>query len=125
MSMKKVLALAAAGEAATGLALLIYPALVVRLLLGAEVSGAGAVISRIAGISLIALGLACLPSRDADDVTSALRGMLTYNLLATPYLIYLGIGREWVGTLLWPALAVHAALTIVLARAWLDQRRSS
>lgn len=125
MPLNKLLAVTAVGEAFTGLALLISPSLVIQLLLGAEVSGVGVVISRIAGISLIALGLACWPSRDAGRHVPALRGMLSYSMLASLYLIYLGVGREWVGTLLWPAVAVHVALTILLAWAWLEQRRSS
>ena len=118
MAIKKLLAVAAAGEAFTGLVLLIYPSLVVRLLFGAEISGAGNVMGRIAGISLIALGLACLPNRDAGSLTPALRGILSYRLLATLYLGYLGIVGEWVGKLLWPAVVVHAVVTILLARAW-------
>lgn len=51
----------AAGEAFTGLVLMIYPSLVVRLLFGTDVSGARTLMSRIAGITLIALGLACWP----------------------------------------------------------------
>ena len=54
--MTTLLAVAAVGEAATGLALLVYPPIVVRLLFGAEIAGAGVVMSRIAGISLLALG---------------------------------------------------------------------
>lgn len=58
--MKKLLALAAVSEALTGLILLVYPPIVVRLLFGAEIVGVGIVMSRIAGISLIALGIAWL-----------------------------------------------------------------
>jgi predicted membrane protein len=54
--MKNLLAFAAAGEGALGLALLVYPPIVVRLLCDAEVTGAGVVACRVAGISLIALG---------------------------------------------------------------------
>jgi len=43
--MKKVLALAAMGEAATGLVLLVYPPIVVQLLFGAEIAGVGVVMS--------------------------------------------------------------------------------
>jgi hypothetical protein len=39
--MRKILALAALGEAATGLILVVYPPIVVRLLFGAEIAGAG------------------------------------------------------------------------------------
>ena len=115
--MKNTLAVAAVGEALTGLVLLVYPPIVVRLLFGAEIAGAGVVMSRIAGIALIALGLACWPGGDAESgANGALRGMLSYSLLATLYLGYLGIGGEWVGWLLWPAVVVHAVVTIFLMR---------
>ena len=47
--MKNLLAVAAVGEAITGLVLLVYPPIVVRLLFGAEIAGAGVVMSRILG----------------------------------------------------------------------------
>jgi hypothetical protein len=119
--MKTLLALVAVGEAATGLVLLVYPPILVKLLFGAEIAGVGVVMSRIAGISLIALGLACWPG---DIGAPALRGLLTYSTLATVYFIYLGIGGEWSGKLLWPAVAVHAVLTILLVYAWFKERKS-
>ena len=111
--MKMVLVLAAASEVATGLALLIVPSLVGRLLLGTEPSGVAIPVARVLGIALIALGVACWPGR------TALCGMLTYSALATAYLAWLGIRGEWVGPLLWPAVALHAVITILLGRAWL------
>jgi len=122
---KKLLALAAAGEAITGLALLADPPIVVRLLFGAEITGAGTVMSRIAGISLIALGLACWPVGNTGSLAHrALQAMLSYSLLATLYLGYLGLGGPWGGKLLWPAVVIHFVLTILLARAWLKERKS-
>lgn len=44
--------------------------------------------------------------------------MLGYSILATFFLGYLGIVGDWAGLLLWPAVAVHALLTILLAQAW-------
>jgi hypothetical protein len=124
--MKRVLVLAAVSEAATGLALLVVPSLVGWLLLGNELSGVSIPVARVAGIALIALGLACWPGNDAESSPSrALRAMFFYSLLATLYLAYLGIGGEWVGLLLWPAVAVHAILTILLVRAWLKDRQST
>lgn len=67
------LTIAAAGEAATGFALLVVPHLVIRILFGAEIVGAGVVMSRIAGLALIALGVACWPGR------TAFCGMTTYS----------------------------------------------
>ena len=113
--MKQALFFAAAGEAATGLALLIVPSIVVRLLLGAEPAGLAIPIARVAGIAIMALGLACWPG-------PILLGMLTYGALVTLYFLYLGIRGDWVGPLLWPALALHVVLTMLLARSWLAKR---
>jgi len=125
MRLKKVLALTAAIEAATGLALMVHPALVVRLLLGADVFGAGLALGRVAGFALLALGLGCWPSGEVPGgLALALRAMLTYSLLVTIYLIYLGIGGELVGSLLWPAVAIHAVLTFLLASAWVKSRQA-
>lgn len=116
---RKFLALAAAGEAATGLVLLAYPPIVVRLLFGAEIAGTGVVMSRVAGIALIALGVACWPGGEATGIPArAVRAMLCYSLSATLYLAYLGIRGEWVGSLLWPATVIHAVLAFLLARAF-------
>jgi len=112
--MKTVLTLAAAAEAATGIILVAYPPIVVRLLFGAEIGGAGEVMSRIAGIALIGLGVACWPNGSAR---SSLRGMLTYGILATLYLVYVGVRGESVGVLLWPAVAAHVILVVLLVRA--------
>ena len=113
--MKKVLVLAAIGEAALGLALLLVPSLVGRLLFGAELTGVAIPVARVLGIALIGLGTACWPCGSASR---ALCGMLTYSALTMAYLLYLGIRGEWVGPLLWPAVVLHAVLTLLLARAW-------
>ena len=117
--MKKVLAFAAIGEAATGLILLVYPPIVVRLLFGAEISGVGVVMSRIAGIALIGLGVACWPGNSA---VQQLYGMLAYSTLAMLYLIRIGVRGEAVGLLLWPGVAVHALLITLLGGTWLRRR---
>jgi hypothetical protein len=115
--MKKILPLAAVAELATGLALLIVPSLVGWLLVGWELSGSTVQLARVAGIALIALGIACWPS------ATALCGMLTYSGLATAYLGWLGIRGEWGGLLLWPAVVLHAVLTALLARAWFQSQK--
>jgi hypothetical protein len=117
--MKKLLILAAASEALTGLIVLVYPPLVIRVLFDSEIVGAGVLESRIAGISLIALGVACWPDR---NIPRAFFGMLTYNLLAMLHLVYVGIGRK-VGILLWPAVGVHAGLAVLLVATWRKEQR--
>src|SRR6476660_6252120 len=116
MTMKKLLTLAAAIEVATGLALIMVPSLVGRLLFGAEFTGVTNPAARVLGIALIALGVCCWPG------STALCGMLTYGALVTLYLAYLGVIGEWLGPLLWPAVVLHAVLTLLLARAWFQSR---
>jgi hypothetical protein len=108
--MKGVLAFAAVGEAATGLALLIVPSLVGQLLLGTELTGISIPVARVAGIALIALGVACWPG-------TPLTGMLTYSAAVTLYLAYVGFADGLSGPLLWPAVVLHAILTALLVRA--------
>jgi hypothetical protein len=114
--MKKVLTAAALVEVATGMALLIVPSLVGRLLFGEELTGIVIPVARVLGIALLALGVCCWPD------STALCGMLTYGALVTLYLAYLGVIGEWVGPLLWPAVVLHGILTVLLARAWFQSR---
>jgi len=107
--MKKVLIFAAVGETATGLALLLVPLLVGRLLLGEELTGTAITVARVAGIALIGLGIACWPG-------TPLIGMLTYSAAITLYLAFLGFAGVASGVLLWPAVVLHAILTVLLVR---------
>ena len=119
MAGRKLYIFAAAVETATGLALIIYPPIVTELLLGEGVSGTGLALGRVAGFALLSLGLACWPSRvEVGGKTLSLRAMLTYNLLITVYLLVLGAGGESTGKLLWPAVVLHGALTLLLASMW-------
>jgi hypothetical protein len=102
-----VLILTAVAEAATGAALLIVPSLVGRLLLGEDLSGVAVPVARVAGIALIALGVACWPG-------SPRVGMLTYSAAVTVFLAYVGLTGGG-GVLLWPAVVLHAVLTALLA----------
>ena len=113
--MKSALTFAAISEAATGVALLIAPQLVGQLLLGEQLAGVAVPVARVAGMALIALGIACWPG-------PPLLGMLTYSALITVYLAYLG----WAGIagiFLWPAVVLHVILTALLARSFAVMRR--
>jgi hypothetical protein len=105
----RALTFVAVAEAGTGLALLIVPSLVGQLLLGEQLTGVAIPVARVAGIALVALGIACSPG-------SPLLGMLTYSSLVTLYLAYLGFAERLAGVLLWPAVALHVILTALLAR---------
>jgi hypothetical protein len=113
----RILAFAAIVEIATGLALIVDPAFVVLLLVGANLAGVAVVLGRCFGIALVALGLACWPERErAGGGAPPLRAMLTYNVLIALYVAYLGTLGDARGLLLWPAVALHAAVAVLLIR---------
>ena len=124
MKAVRLLSLAAAIEAVTGVALIISPQAVASLLLGADLDGAGVAVGRVAGIALLSLGLLCWMSRQDASKTAVLTAMLAYNLLVTAYLMYLGFDGNLVGRLLWPAVVIHAVLTLGFAYAWFSDQRS-
>ena len=45
--------------------------------------------------------------------------MLIYSTIVTLYLAYLGFAGGLAGVLLWPVVAIHFVLSILLGRAWL------
>jgi len=111
----KLLTVSASIELVLGLVLLVDPSIAVRLLFSAEIGGAGVPVSRLCGIGLTALAIACWRG---GATSSAFRGLLFYNALAAIYLGFLCFGGAWVGILLWPAVAIHLLLTIFFARIW-------
>jgi hypothetical protein len=110
--MRWVTTAAAVEVAATGLILLLTPVLFGRLILAGELSEPGQALGRLTGIALLGFALTSWPDPSARSVT---RAMLTYNLLATIYLFYLGIVGKSVGVLLWPGVALHLLFTVLLA----------
>jgi len=114
--MKSVLAVAAAAEAAIGVALMINPSFVARLLLGDGVAGVAIALGRVAGIALLALGVACWPRSDNVGRLSPIAGLLCYNVLTTAFLIYLATAGGSAGILFWPTVGFHTAMSWLLAR---------
>lgn len=115
--MRRLLAFAAITEALTGAALLAAPAVVCKLLLGAETVGTGTVAARVAGIALLGLGVACWPGggNRGRPPFAAFAAMLIYNLLVAAYLGAVAVQAETVGPLLWPVAVYHAALVAPMA----------
>lgn len=116
--------LAAAIEAAaTGAVLFVRPQLFAWLVFGADFSDAGQALGRLTAIALIGLVLATWPTPAAlSSPASSIRALLTYNLLAAIYLIYVGINGQLTGILLWPAVVLHAIFSFLLGRSWLVVR---
>lgn len=120
---RKILAFAAIVEVGTGLALMVDSAIVAALLLGVDLTDVGAILGRCFGITLVALGLACWPRpKRTEDDSPAFRAMLTYNASIALYLGYLGTLGHLRGLLLWPAVALHAVVAVLLVWTWRKER---
>ena len=109
--MHRVLVIAAVLEIATGLALLLAPALVGELLLGAAVAGIAATIARVAGIALIGLGIACWPGPPN-------LGMLIYSTGVALVLAWLGIAGGRQASCSGRPSSCTRLMSVLLGRAW-------
>jgi hypothetical protein len=101
-------------EAATGLALLAAPSVLVELLLGtAPGTPSGVTVSRVAGVALLALGVACWLSREdaSGGVTKGLiAAMLLYNLGVVAILVLAWTSLSLSGIAFWPVVLAHIGL---------------
>ena len=103
-------------EVGTGLVLVPFPSLLAMLLLGSSLDAPVALtVARVAGIALIALGAACWLARD-DEQSRAAKGlvgaMVFHNAAIATVLVYAGVGLGLSVIGLWPAVLLHAAMTV-------------
>ena len=111
---KSLLSVTGVVEAATGLALLAIPSVVVELLLGSSPgTPAGVTAVRVAGAALLALGVACWLARE-DPAGRAAKGlvaaMLLYNVGVVVVLVVAWPSLGPVGIGFWPVVLAHAGL---------------
>ncbi|MGA2060847.1 MAG: hypothetical protein ABSG67_10230 [Thermoguttaceae bacterium] len=114
--MRILLAVTAVIEAGAGLALMCCPSATAALLLGSQLDMPAALtLGRVAGVALFALGVACwLAQYDAQSCAARelVSAMVLYNLGAVVILGTAGIRSQPVGIALWPAVVLHAVMTV-------------
>ena len=114
--MKNLLTLTALIEVGTGLVLVAFPSRLATLLLGSSLDGPVALtVARVAGVALLALGVACWLARHDGESPAAkglVGGMLLHNAAIAGVLVYAGIVLGLSGIGLWPAALLHAAMTV-------------
>jgi hypothetical protein len=112
--MKALFSLTGVLEAATGLGLLVAPSAVVTLLLGAPLdTPASMTVSRVAGVALLALGVACWFARDDTAGRAAnglLAAMLLYNIAVVAVLLLAWGSLGLLGIAFWPVVLAHGGL---------------
>ena len=109
-------------EVLTGAGLVVAPSLLARLLFGSELNPAGELTGHISGLVMLCLAAGCWPRGSEAGSPQALAPLLALSVLATLYLVAIGLAGTTVGVLLWPAAAAHAVLAILLARDWMQAR---
>jgi hypothetical protein len=114
--MKKLLITTAVLESATGLWLLASPALLATLLLGGGLDTPAALtVARVAGVALLAIGVACWLTRH-DGASRAARGLVTglllYNLGAGALFAQAGLALQPASVGVWGVVVIHTVLAI-------------
>ena len=113
---KALLGVTAVVELTTAAALFAVPSWVAKLLLGVGLdSPAATVVARIAGAALLSIGLTCWLARSSPEGASdngRVAGLLTYNIAVALLLALAAIVEHLRGIGLWPAVALHAGLSI-------------
>ena len=81
------------------------------LLFGQALGGIAVPVARVAGIALIGLGIACWPGPPKA-------GMLIYGSAVSLYLAFVGFAGGSARILLWPAVILHAILSVLIGATW-------
>ena len=112
-SPQTILLVTAVMEVGAGLALLMAPALVIRLLFGTSEIQTGVAMGRLAGAALVSLGAACWWARH-DRGSAASRGLMGGLLIYDAAVVALVFTATF-GPLiapLWAAVVLHGAMAI-------------
>jgi hypothetical protein len=114
--MSLLLKLTAFIEVAAALGLIAVPSFVVRLLLGSPLdTSAAMMLGRVAGVALLALGVACWLARNDTQSRAAgglVAAMSLYNVAVAALLAFAGIGFGLHGVALWPAVILHTVMAV-------------
>ena len=106
--------LAAWVEILVGISFLSVPDVQSQLIFGTTPEGIGGIWARFAGIALIGLGIACLPSNPAGT-RQGVRALLGFNIGATIFFAWVAVATAFQGVILWPVVILHAVISIALA----------
>lgn len=102
-------------EFTTGIAMLVAPSQVAKLLLENGLDSPQLmVLARITGAALISIGVSCWSTKNLDAAARAslIRSLLIYNVAVPAVLIYAAITFGMRGLAFWPGCVVHSALAI-------------
>src|SRR5688572_6270959 len=110
---RMLLAIVALMETVAGLGLILSPDPTMQFLFGGRPDGVGMMMGRVAGVALVALGIACWRAR-ADSGGEARAGTVgaitVYNAGAGALLVLFAVTGQAAGLGVWSAALLHLAL---------------
>ena len=109
------LRLSAALELGTGLALLAGPGAVIKILIGSPAAAPLALVGRVFGGGLVALGIAGLLADGEPPTRGVICAFTSYNASTAAILGAAGASGTADGVLLWPVVVIHAGVAAALA----------
>jgi len=101
-------------EIIVGALFLTVPDVPCLLLFGVKPDAIGMPLGRFAGIALVALGITCLPSRDAGSRRSVVLDLFAFNVGVAILFAWVGVTSALHGFLLWPAVILHTIIAWAL-----------
>ena len=125
--MRLLIEASAIGELAVGIGVALFPRTVSGLLLGAPIEGIGAVIARLAGVAVAALGLTWWSARSSLDqwLTPIAPGFFGYNLGVGLLFLSYALAATASVTVAWLVAAVHLLAGFAFGAAFVVEQRSS
>jgi len=100
-------------EIIVGAVLIAAPDVPCLLVFGSRPEAIGRPLARWVGITLCALGIACVPSRNAESNRNAVLGLFVFNVGVTVLFACVGVVTVH-GFLLWPVVILHAIIAVAL-----------
>jgi hypothetical protein len=110
MRQRFVVGAAAWLEIIVGALFITVPDVLCLLLFGAKPETISMPLGRFVGIALVALGIACLPSRDAGPRRNAVLDLFAFNVGVAILFAWVGVATALHGFLLWPVVILHAII---------------
>jgi hypothetical protein len=109
-----VITAAACLEIVVGATFLAVPDFLCRLLFAAAPEGVAIPLARLAGLALLGLGIAGLPSKLAGSTRGTVLGLLAFNVGATVFFAWVAVATTFSGLMLWPVVILHAVIAVAL-----------
>lgn len=113
MTLMNLLKISALIEIFAGIALILMPLVTSFLLFNSDLGLTASAFARVGGFGLLSFGIATWPILRVTP--QSVLAILTYDILITIYFIYLGLGAELTGWLLWPVVLLHGILAVLIA----------